>query len=87
MPKTIYMLFADYGGVENLFEAAFENESDRNEMALSVAEEIEYANFNQSIGVWTYLADEEAIRIALTYARRWEYSGNVFTWEVPLYGG
>lgn len=87
MPKTIYMLFADYGGVENLFEVAFENESDRNEMALSVAEEIEYANFNQSIGVWTYLADEEAIRIALTYARRWEYSGNVSTWEVPLYGG
>ena len=87
MPKTIYMLFADYGGVDNLFEVAFENESDRNEMALSIAEEIEYANFNQSIGVWTYLTDEEAIRTALTYARRWEYSGNVSTWEVPLYGG
>lgn len=87
MSKTIYLVSADYGGMENYFEAAFVNESDRNEMTLALAEEIEHANFNKGIEVWTYLSDEEAIRNALTYARRWEYSqGTVSTWEVELYG-
>lgn len=91
MPKTIYMLSADYGGLENWYEAAFMNESDRNEIALAIAEEVEHANFNQHVAAFMNSDVEEyqAIQFALTISRNqsgWSYANElVLTWEVPLY--
>ncbi len=94
MPKTIYMVSADYGGMENWFEAAFVNESDRNEIALAVAEEVEHANFNLNVAAWigSYppgpRVEETAIHHALQMAKRWEHAKDLIaTWEVPLYDG
>lgn len=91
MPKTIYMLSADYGGLENWYEAAFMNESDRNEIALAIAEEVEHANFNQHVAAFMNGDVEkcQAIQFALTISRNqsgWSYANElVLTWEVPLY--
>ena len=91
MPETIYMLSADYGGLENWYEAAFMNESDRNEIALAIAEEVEHANFNQHVAAFMNSDVEEyqAIQFALTISRNqsgWSYANElVLTWEVPLY--
>lgn len=91
MPETIYMLSADYGGLENWYEAAFMNESDRNEIALAIAEEVEHANFNQHVAAFMNSDVEEyqAIQFALTISRNqsgWSYANElVFTWEVELY--
>ena len=52
MAKTIYMLTCDYGGMDNFYEAAFVDESERNELALAFAEELEHANFNRNIEGW-----------------------------------
>ena len=89
MPKTIYMVSADYGGMENWFEAAFVNESDRNEIALAVAEEVEHANFNLNVAAWleSGYTEDLAIRSAIKESN---YEGGyaamaVATWEVPLY--
>ena len=89
MPKTIYLVSADYGGMENWFEAAFTDEVTRNEIALEVAQEIEHANFNLNVAAWitSGYSVERAIQIAL---RESKYEGgyssdSVATWEVPLY--
>lgn len=89
--KTIYMLYVDYGGAENWIECAFENESDRNEIALAFAEELEHANFNLNIASWldSYPPTRKGIETAIAYAVReaqgWFYAQHIGTWEVPLY--
>lgn len=90
MPKTIYMLSADYGGLENWYEAAFMNESDRNELALAFAEELSTANFNLDIEAWhnqidNGLTEEMALRFAIQENKDWYENPYVCTWEVPLY--
>lgn len=96
--KTIYMITADYGGMENFFEAAFTNENDRNEIALAVAEEIEHANFNLNVAAWMNTLKENAqnytgvipMELAVGYAlqptQKWEAANElVITWEVNLF--
>ena len=90
MPKTIYMLSADYGGLENWYEAAFMNESDRNELALAFAEELSTANFNLDIEAWynqigNGLTEEMALQFAVQENKDWYENPYVCTWEVPLY--
>lgn len=73
--KTIYMLSADYGGWENWYEVAFEDESDRNEIALSVAEEIEWCNFNLNLVAY--------LEAGMSEYDAWEYANRaISTWEV-----
>lgn len=91
--KIIYMLSANYGGMENWFEGAFENESDRNEIALAMAEEVECANFNLNLAAYLNceLPYEMAIEFAMACSKNengWSYANELITtWEVPLYGG
>lgn len=87
--NTIYMLFADYGGLENWYEAAFENENDRNEIALSVAEEIEWCNFNLNLVAYLEagMSEHDAWEYALNKIELWGYANcAISTWEVELYG-
>ena len=86
--KIIYMLSADYGGLENWYEAAFENESDRNEIALSIAEEIEWCNFNLNLAAYLEvgMSEYDAWEYAKNKREPWEYANRVIcTWEVNLY--
>lgn len=87
--KIIYMLSAEYGGLENWFEGAFENESDRNEIALAMAEEVECANFNLNLAA--YLSCNLSYEFAMARSKNengWSYANELInTWEVPLYGG
>ena len=91
MAKTIYMLAVDYGGIDNFYEAAFVDESERNELALAFAEELEHANFNRNIDAWMSayppapLVWQTAVNHALKAAQDWFYAQHVTTWEVPLY--
>ena len=87
--KTIYMLSADYGGWENWYEVAFENESDRNEIALSIAEEIEWCNFNLNLAIYLEvgMSEHDAWEYALHKREPWECANcAIGTWEVELYG-
>lgn len=87
--KTIYMLSADYGGGENWYEVAFENESDRNEIALSIAEEIEWCNFNLNLVAYLEagMSEYDAWEYALHKREPWECANcAIGTWEVELYG-
>ena len=89
--KTIYMVAADYGGMNNYAEAAFVNEADRNEIALAFAEELEHANFNLNVEAWMSayppgpLVWQTAVDHALNEAKDWFYAQHVTTWEVELY--
>jgi hypothetical protein len=86
--KIIYMLSADYGGLENWYEAAFESESDRNEIALSIAEEIEWCNFNLNLAAYLEIgmSEYDAWEYALHKRELWEYANRaISTWEVKLY--
>ena len=89
--KTIYMVAADYGGMDNYVEAAFVNEDDRNEVALAFAEELEHANFNRNVEAWMNayppgpLVWQTAVDYALREAQDWYYAQLVITWEVELY--
>lgn len=89
--KTIYMVAADYGGMDNYVEAAFANEDDRNEIALAFAEELEHANFNRNVEAWMNayppgpLVWQTAVDHALREAQDWYYAQLVITWEVELY--
>ena len=89
--KTIYMVAADYGGMDNYVEAAFTNEDDRNEVALAFAEELEHANFNRNVEAWMNayppgpLVWQTAVDHALREAQDWYYAQLVITWEVELY--
>ena len=89
--KTIYMVAADYGGMDNYVEAAFVNEADRNEIALAFAEELEHANFNRNVEAWMNayppgpLVWQTAVDSALHEAKDWFYAQHVATWEVNLY--
>ena len=89
--KTIYMVAADYGGMDNYVEAAFANEDDRNEIALAFAEELEHANFNRNVEAWMNayppgpLVWQTAVDHALREAQDWYYAQLVITWEVKLY--
>ena len=92
MPKTIYMVSADYGGMENWFEAGFVDEATRNEIALAIAEEVEHANFNLNVAAWIssyppgLRVEETAIHYALQEAKDWGHARELIaTWEVPLY--
>lgn len=86
--KIIYMLSADYGGLENWYEAAFGSESDRNEIALSIAEEIEWCNFNLNLAAYLEIgmSEYDAWEYALHKRELWEYANRaISTWEVKLY--
>lgn len=92
MAKMVYMLTCDYGGLDNFYEAAFVDESERNEIALAIAEEVEWCNFNLNVAAWidSYppgpRVEETAIHYALRMAQRWEHAKDLIaTWEVPLY--
>ena len=91
MAKTIYMLTCDYGGLDNFYDAAFIDESERNEIALAIAEEVECANFNLNVAAWmdSGMAEESAVEYALICAKAekgWSYANEiVITWEVSLY--
>lgn len=84
--NTIYMIAADLGGMENFYEAGFKSEVSRNEIALSLAEEMEYGNFLLNIVAWMNggASEEEAIKMALERAKTWYYS-DMSTWEVEVY--
>lgn len=84
--KVLYGLFVDFGGLENIYEGVFEDENDRNEMALSYAEEIEWCNFNLNVAAWNHYNDDYAVQIAMAYARDWAHSRvTVQTWEDNIY--
>lgn len=85
--NTVYMVAADIGGVENFYEAGFKNEASRNEIALSLAEEIEYGNFLLNVAAWMDggASEENAIKYALERANNWYYSDNIVAWEVEIY--
>ncbi len=91
MAKTIYMLTCDYGGLDNFYDAAFVDESERNEIALAFAEELEHANFNRNVEAWISayppgpLVWQTAVDYALKEAKDWFYAQHVTTWEVELY--
>lgn len=84
--NTVYMVAVDIGGMENFYEAGFMNEASRNEIALSLAEEMEYGNFLLNIAAWMNngIEEEKAIKLALRRAREWYYS-DMSTWEVEVY--
>lgn len=88
MTKTIYMLTCDYGGTDNFYDAAFVDESERNEIALAIAEEVEWCNFNLNIVAWMNMgmSEEVAIQYALRQSLDWSRSNPAIgTWEVNLY--
>lgn len=90
MTKTIYMLTCDYGGLDNFYEAAFVDESERNEIALAIAEEVEWCNFNLNVAAWMNMgmSKEEAIKYAIRQSLDWSRANPAIgTWEVTLYGG
>ena len=88
--KTIYCVSVDYGGADAYEEFAFANESDRNEIALSFAEELVYANFNLNIAFWLTSdapawKEQEIIKDAIGKSIDWHYAQHVGTWEMKLY--
>ncbi len=88
MAKTIYMLTCDYGGTENFYDAAFEDESKRNEIALAIAEEVEWCNFNLNIIAWMNMGmpQEEVVKYAVRQSKDWSRANPAIgTWEVTLY--
>ena len=91
MAKTIYMLTCDYGGMDNFYEAAFVDESERNEIALAIAEEMEWCNFNLNVASWMNMVDmreDVAVKIAIRQSLDWSRANPAIgTWEVTLYGG
>ena len=90
MAKTIYMLTGDYGGMDNFYEAVFVDESERNEIALAIAEEVEWCNFNLNIASWMNMSmsKEEAIKYAIRQSQDWARANpSIGTWDIPLYGG
>lgn len=91
MTKTIYMLTCDYGGMDNFYEAAFIDESERNEIALAIAEEMEWCNFNLNVASWMNMVDmceDVAVKIAIRQSLDWSRANPAIgTWEVTLYGG
>jgi hypothetical protein len=90
MAKTIYMLTGDYGGLDNFYEAAFVDESERNEIALAIAEEMEWCNFNLNVAAWMSMGMREgvAVKTAIRQSLDWSRSNPAIgTWEVTLYGG
>ena len=90
MAKTIYMLTCDYGGLDNFYEAAFVDESERNEIALAIAEEVEWCNFNLNVAAWMNMGmpKEEAIKYAIRQSKDWSHANpSIGTWDIPLFGG
>ena len=90
MAKTIYMLTGDYGGMDNFYEAAFVDESERNEIALAIAEEMEWCNFNLNVAAWRSMGMREgvAVKTAIRQSLDWSRANPAIgTWEVTLYGG
>jgi hypothetical protein len=90
MAKTIYMLTCDYGGLDNFYEAAFVDESERNEIALAIAEEMEWCNFNLNVAAWMSMGMREgvAVKTAMRQSLDWSRANPAIgTWEVTLYGG
>ena len=90
MAKTIYMLTGDYGGLDNFYEAAFVDESERNEIALAIAEEMEWCNFNLIVAAWMNMGMREgvAVKTAISQSLDWSRANPAIgTWEVILYGG
>ena len=89
--KTIYCVSVDYGGADAYEEFAFTNESDRNELALSFAQELEHANFNLNVKAWmdAYppgpLVWETAVNHAIKESEGWDYAQHVGTWGMKLY--
>ena len=90
MAKTIYMLTCDYGGTENFYDAAFVDESERNEIALAIAEEVEWCNFNLNVASWMSMGMREgvAVKTAIRQSLDWSLANPAIgTWEVALFGG
>ena len=90
MAKTIYMLTCDYGGLDNFYDAAFVDESERNEIALAIAEEVEWCNFNLNVASWMIMGMREdvAVKTAIHQSLDWSRANPAIgTWEVNLYGG
>ena len=90
MAKTIYMLTCDYGGLDNFYDAAFVDESERNEIALAIAEEMEWCNFNLNVAAWMNMGmpKEEAIKYAICQPKDWSRVNPVIgTWDISLFGG
>ena len=84
--SKLYSLYVDYGA--DYFDLHFTDESLRNEMALSYAQEIDHANFNLNVAAWMNSGsnEEDAIRKALFEAN---YDGDyaphlVNTWDSEL---
>ena len=90
MAKTIYVLTCDYGGLDNFYDAAFVDESERNEIALAIAEEVEWCNFNLNVACWMNMGMREgvAVKTAIHQSLDWSRANPAIgTWEVTLYGG
>lgn len=86
MTKTIYMLTCDYGGMDNFYDVAFTSEIERNEIALAIAEEVEWCNFNRNVAAW--MPKEEAIKYAIRQSKDWSHANlSIGTWDIPLFGG
>jgi hypothetical protein len=84
------MLTGDYGGMDNFYEAAFVDESERNEIALAIAEEMEWCNFNLNVAAWMSMGMREgvAVKTAIRQSLDWSRANPAIgTWEVTLYGG
>lgn len=88
MAKTIYMLTCDYGGLDNFYEAAFIDESERNEIALAIAEEVEWCNFNLNVASWMNMGMREgvAVKTAIRQSLDWSRANPAIgTWDTKLY--
>ena len=88
MTKTIYMLTCDYGGLDNFYEAAFVDESERNEIALAIAEEVEWCNFNLNVASWMNMGMREgvAVKTAIRQSLDWSRANPAIgTWDTKLY--
>lgn len=88
--NTAYLLTCDYGGTENFYDVAFTSEIERNEIALAIAEEVEWCNFNLNVAAWMNMgmSKEEAIKYAIRQSQDWARANpSIGTWDIPLYGG
>ena len=88
--NTAYLLTCDYGGTENIYDVAFTSEIERNEIALAIAEEMEWCNFNLNVAAWMSVGMREgvAVKTAIRQSLDWSRANPAIgTWDVTLYGG
>ena len=85
--NTAYLLTCDYGGTENFYDVAFTSEAERNEIALAIAEEVEWCNFNLNVISWINMGMREgmAVKTAICQSDWSHANAAIGTWEVTLY--